>query len=54
MPARRGARQNGVAVDDRASRVCDRAMQAETEDRCVESDESVAGDSASAAIVEEN
>ena len=40
-------------VCGRASRACGSAMQAETEARCVESDESVASFSVSAAIIEE-
>ena len=40
-------------VCGRASRACDSAMQAETEAGCVESDESVASFSVSAAIIEE-
>ena len=40
-------------VCGRASRACGSAMQAETEVRCVESDESVASFSVSAAIIEE-
>ena len=40
-------------VCGRASRACGSAMQAETEAGCVESDESVASFSVSAAIIEE-
>ena len=40
-------------VCGRASRACGSTMQAETEARCVESDESVASFSVSAAIIEE-
>ena len=40
-------------VCERASRACGNAMQAETEDGCMESDESVASFSVSAAIIEE-
>ena len=56
-PRRHGGEHTGTGVvaaaSYRASRACGSAMQAETEVGCVDSDESVASFSVSAAIIEE-